>query len=375
MARDCCRDPPDLNSLDDEATAPPSPTDRAMTAVGRFGRASRGRGSSNWPVRVARRRPQAAATRQSPDPRETRRLSPFPFPAIARWTNSVDVATMKIGEFRPASRLPRANPESASREVPLMPSPFPGMDPYLEQDDVWHDFHERSIPLVASLLGSQLRPRYIVKIDEHIYVRELAAEPRRFVGRADVSLGRGSRRAGRKPAPGAATGLLEAPLTVRLPAVDRERLGFVEVRDRRNRELVTVIEMLSPANKQTGPDREQYLAKRMEILNGPVHLVEIDLLRGGPPMPADGRPDCSYSVLVSRAERRLDAEFWPISLRERLPEIPIPVRPSDSDARLDLQAVLDRVYDDAGYADYIYEGSPRPRLGKKDAEWARRFVP
>ena len=68
-----------------------------------------------------------------------------------------------------------------------MPSPFPGMNPYLEQEDVWHDFHERFIPLAATLLGGQLRPRYIVKIDEHIYVHELAAESRRWVGRADVS--------------------------------------------------------------------------------------------------------------------------------------------------------------------------------------------
>ncbi|MFI5457449.1 MAG: DUF4058 family protein [Isosphaerales bacterium] len=113
----------------------------------------------------------------------------------------------------------------------------------------------------------------------------------------------------------------------------------------------------------------------MELLNGPVHLVEIDLLRGGPPLPAAGRPDCSYSVLVSRVERRLDAEFWPISLRERLPVIPIPVRAPDADARLDLQAVLDRTYDDAGYADYIYDGAPRPRLGDEDADWARQFLP
>jgi hypothetical protein len=168
--------------------------------------------------------------------------------------------------------------------------------------------------------------------------------------------------------------LLEAPLTVRLPAVDRERLSYVEIRDRRNRALITVVELLRPANKQAGPDREQYLAKRMEIQNGPIHLVEIDLLRGGTPMPADGRPQCSYSVLVSRAERRLHAEFWPISLRERLPVIPVPVRAPDPDARLDLQTVLDRIYDDAGYADYIYDGTPRPRLGKKDAEWARAFL-
>ena len=236
-----------------------------------------------------------------------------------------------------------------------MPSPFPGMNPYLEQEDAWHDFHERFIPLVATLLGGQLRPRYIVKIDEHIYVRELPAESRRWVGRADVSLARGSQEAADEPAPGAVTGLLEAPARVRLPAVDRERLSYLEIRDRRDRELVTVLELLSPANKHPGPDREQDLAKRMELFNGPVHLVEIDLLRGGPPLPAADRPDCSYSVLVSRVERRLDAEFWPISLRERLPLIPIPVRAPDADARLDLQAVLDRIYDDAGYDDYIYD--------------------
>jgi hypothetical protein len=249
------------------------------------------------------------------------------------------------------------------------------MDPYLEQDDTWHDFHERFVPLMATLLGGQLRPRYIVKIDEHVYIHEMAARSRRLVGRADISLRRGSTKAARGPAPGAATGLLEAPLTVRLPAVDRERLSYVEIRDRRDRELITVVELLSPANKLAGPDREQYLAKRMEILNGPVHLVEIDLLRGGSPMPAEGRPRCSYSVLVSRAERRLEAAFWPISLRDRLPEIPVPVRAPDPDARLDLQAVLDRIYDEAGYADYIYEGPPRPRLSKRDADWARQFVP
>jgi hypothetical protein len=132
---------------------------------------------------------------------------------------------------------------------------------------------------------------------------------------------------------------------------------------------------LSPANKYAGPDREQYLAKRMELLNGPVHLVEIDLLRGGPPLPAADRPDCAYSVLVSRAERRLIADFWPIALRERLPVIPVPVRSPDPDAQLDLQATLNRIYDDAGYAYYIYEGTPSPRLKAEDMEWARPFLP
>jgi hypothetical protein len=256
-----------------------------------------------------------------------------------------------------------------------MPSPFPGMNPYLEQEDVWHDFHERFIPLVATLLGGQLRPRYIVKIDEHIFVHELTAESRRLIGRADVSVGHVYSEGAHNPVTETATGLLEAPARVRLPAMDRERLSFVEIRDRRDRELVAVLELLSPANKYLGPDREQYLANRMEILNGPAHLVEIDLLRGGPPLPADDRPECAYSVLVSRVEDCLDAAFWPIALREQLRVIPVPVRAPDSDARLDLQAVLDRIYDDAGYGDYIYGGMPRPCREGNDADWAHQFLP
>ena len=92
-------------------------------------------------------------------------------------------------------------PGSASEEKPSMPSPFPGMDPYLEQEDAWHDFHERFIPLVATLLGGQLRPRYIVKIDEHVYVHELAAGSRRWwEGRCLP--GTRHREATREPAPG-----------------------------------------------------------------------------------------------------------------------------------------------------------------------------
>src|SRR5260370_36325652 len=109
-----------------------------------------------------------------------------------------------------------------------MASPFPGMTPYLEQESVWHTFHERLCPLVAELLTSQVRPHYIVKIDEHVYIHELPAESRHLVGRADVAVTRspGSR------GPEAAAEVLEAPAQVRLPAVDVESLSFVEIRDR-----------------------------------------------------------------------------------------------------------------------------------------------
>lgn len=253
-----------------------------------------------------------------------------------------------------------------------MASPFPGMNPYLEQDDVWHDFHERFLPAAAEVIGSQVQPEYIVKIDEHVYVHELPADSRRFLGRADLGV------TAVRPAPGSAStaaGVLDAPARIRLPAVDIEGESFIEIRDRRSRELVCVVELLSPSNKRPGPDREQYLAKRGQLLNSPAHLVEIDLLRTGDPMPSEDRPACTYSVAVSRVEDRPVAGFWPVGLRDRLPVIPVPLRPPHPDARLDLQGLLHRIYDAAGYALYIYETSPSPALAPDDAAWARCLIP
>lgn len=216
------------------------------------------------------------------------------------------------------------------------------MNPYLEQEGLWHDFHERFCPLVAELLTGQVRLHYIVKIDEQRYIHELPVEPQHVLP---------------------------------LPAVDVERPSFVEIRDRKSGQLVTVIELLSYSNKYAGPDRDQYLAKRGHLLSSTAHLVEIDLLRGGPRLPCEGLPDCEYYALVSRVEDRFNGGIWPIRLRERLPVIPIPLRPPHGDARIDLQQVLHRIYDAAGYEYYIYLGQPHPRLSPEDAAWSQGFVP
>lgn len=252
-----------------------------------------------------------------------------------------------------------------------MPSPFPGMNPFIEQDDAWHDFHERFLPVAAERIAPQVLPAYIVKIDEHVYIHENPHEPRRLLGRADLAV----TPTGQAAPAHAPAGVIAAPAQVQLPAVDVERLAFLEIRDRRSRELITVIELLSPSNKRPGPDRDQYLTKRGQILASPAHLVEIDLLRGGAPMPADDRTDCDYAVLVSRSEERPHAGFWPIGLRDRLPVIPVPLRAGDPAARLDLQEVLDHIHDTGGYAYYIYDGAPDPPLRSDDAVWARQFVP
>jgi len=245
------------------------------------------------------------------------------------------------------------------------------MNPYFEQAAHWQDFHAEFLSTLRRHLAPRITPGYFVQLEEHVYIHDLPPEPRRLAGRADLSVAR----SGPSTAGVPAAAVLEAPAEVLLPAQDVERAPFLEVRDRRGRELVAVIELLSPSNKRPGEDREQYLAKRRELLRGAAHLVEIDFLRGWPPMPAEGRPDGDYSVLVSRAGRRPAAEFWPIGLRQRLPVVPIPLRSPDDDARVDLQEVLHRAYDGPGYEHFIYDGPPEPPLPPADAEWARQYLP
>jgi hypothetical protein len=250
-----------------------------------------------------------------------------------------------------------------------MPSPFPGMNPYLEQAGVWQDFHQSFLPLMREALAAQVRPAYFVKVEEHLFVHESPIDGRRLLGRSDVSITQGS------PAtPSTSPAVLEAPLTVVLTGADVERHAFLEIRDRDRQELVTVIELLSPSNKEPGPDRDLYLAKRRRLLYSSVHLVEIDLLRTAGHLPPI-EVESEYCVFVSRAEDRPRAKVWPIPLRNRLPQIPIPLRAPHPDARLDLQPLLDRLYDAAGYEDYLYAHPPEPPLSTDDAEWARQFAP
>jgi hypothetical protein len=253
-----------------------------------------------------------------------------------------------------------------------VPSPFPGMNPYLEQEDVWQDFHQSFIPLIREALSEQVRPGYFVMIEEHLFIHELPAEERRLVGRADVGVTSSGQASSSLPG----TQVIEAPAYGQLAlTVDVERHSYLEIRDRRHRDLVAVIELLSPSNKRLGVDRDQYLAKRQKFLLSGAHLVEMDLLRGGPRLPVEGLPDCDYYVLVSRVQDRPAVALWPIQLRERLPKVPIPLRADDGPAWLDLQPLLHRLYDAAGYEDHIYTGSPQPPLSARDNEWVGQLLP
>lgn len=257
-----------------------------------------------------------------------------------------------------------------------MPSPFPGMNPFLERPDVWNDFHDSFIPAAREVLAPQLRPRYYVRIEENLFIHEPSARERFTLGRPDLSVHPAPGQLPAAPTNGVA---LAAPASVGMPAiVEEERLPYLEIRDRDRNEVVTVVELLSPANKATGPQRDQYRAKVQRILASRANFVEIDLLRGGPRLPWTDLPPCDYYAVVSRhAERVADpprAGLWPIALRDALPTIPIPLRPGELEPTLDLQALLHRIYDAAGYEMFLYQADPEPPLSGADAVWAAQIL-
>lgn len=253
-----------------------------------------------------------------------------------------------------------------------MPSPFPGMNPYLEHPHVWHDFHEQFCVFCRMALLPALRPKYICQLEEHVYIHELPEGVRRFVGQGDVTIAESRTN---RQITGASSAVIAVPIEGRiLPQIDIEREMTLEIRDRESRELVTVVELLSPSNKSHGKDRDQFLGKRCELLESSANYVELDLLRGGPRLPVEDLPDCDYYALMSRVEERPKVSIWPCRLRDRLPVISIPLREPDADVALDLQAVLNAAYEGGGYEDHIYGRTPSPMLSTEDQAWADELL-
>lgn len=256
-----------------------------------------------------------------------------------------------------------------------MPSPLPGMDPYIEGQG-WWGFSTQYIAQLQRALAPLIRPHYVVFIEEHLYLLAIpggeASSTRPDAVIAERS--RGDLTAGAGAAAGVA--LLEAPITLRLPRIEAERQVFLEIRRRDTGSIVCVIELLSPVNKARGLGRDEYLGTRSAVLQSSAHLIELDLLRGGERLPMDGTfPPAAFYILISEADRRPDCGVWPIPLRDRLPTIPVPLSDGTPPVALDLQAALDVVYDAAAYADMLdYRRGTEPPLSPEDAEWAEALL-
>ncbi|MDH3603277.1 MAG: DUF4058 family protein [Candidatus Tectomicrobia bacterium] len=222
-----------------------------------------------------------------------------------------------------------------------MPMPFPGMDPYLERPGLWREVHTRLIVAIADALGPMIRPHDRVAVEQRSYPAMLTSDE-----------------------------------TVIVPDVSgTER--YLEIRSAATHDVITSIELRSPTNKQRGEGRRLYEAKRLNVLSSMTHLVEIDLVRTGMPMPmcTPDPPLFDYSIIVSRVYQRPQAEVRLFRIRQPIPSFPIPLRRAEAEPTLDMNTILHELYDRAGYDLAIdYSDKPVPPLGQDDEEWTETLL-
>src|SRR5947208_956642 len=234
-----------------------------------------------------------------------------------------------------------------------MPSPFPGMDPYLEAH--WRDIHASLIIYARDALQGVLPGSLRARAEERVLLETPQGfAPHPLIPDVRVVEYQPELKRGLETRPEGSIATLE-PLVIDAE-LDQETETFIEIIDRASgNRVVTVIEFLSPSNKSPGPNREQYRRKQREVCSSDANLVEIDLNRFGThtlAFPLDhlkpqGRT--AYMACVRRATRRGKAEVYPMPLWARLPVVKIPFRPDDADVSLDLQALIEQCYRNGAY--------------------------
>jgi len=255
-----------------------------------------------------------------------------------------------------------------------MPTPFPGMDPYLERPGVWKQVHTGLIIDIQKFLTRMLRPKYQVAIAQRTYVSLLGTS--NLAGEPDVLVvGIPGKRPNGVNTPRTRS-VAEAPATyvVELPMPEEITERWLEVRDVVTGDAITVIEILSPSNKLE--DRQRYEKKRRKILGSMTHLIEIDLLRIGKPMTMHGEiPASHYRILVSRSEQGPQAEVLLFTVRTPIPAVLVPLQPGDNEPSLPLNQILHSLYEQAGYDLFInYSEAPIPPFEGEDAQWVSNIA-
>ncbi len=248
-----------------------------------------------------------------------------------------------------------------------MASPLPGMDPYLE-GDLWQEFHETLASALRAQLMPQLAPKYVALLAKR-YVLDrpalgILAQPTERIFYPDVHVVAERKQAYAGPDVAAATIELNSPMLAEVPQLS------VEIRDVAERRLVTIVEILSPVNKR-GQGAQEYLDRRIELMQTATHLLEIDLLTAGYRIPLEGEPpQAPYYVYLSRYERRPRTQVWAIRLQDPLPRVPVPLLAPDADAVLDLQAAVDACFALVGYERLLdYRAEPPGALSEQDRTW------
>jgi hypothetical protein len=266
-----------------------------------------------------------------------------------------------------------------------MPSPFPGMDPYLETNPVFQELHTQMLAEMQALLQPQLRPKYVARLERHLSEGGVWDAPQGTISldRKEPDVTIASRSAARKH--GGSIAVLARPVASAAEMLDADELRLRQQRRiviyvlARPRLAVTGIELLSPGNKQSGAvAQERYLEKRASALHGGLHWVEIDLLRSGvrPSIPVVPPESADYLAYVAQATPTgWNHLLYAWTLRESLPILPIPLLGVDQ-ARLDLGRCLTVAYDRIAADDEVNYGAapPPPPLRKGDAAWIGQLL-
>jgi hypothetical protein len=254
------------------------------------------------------------------------------------------------------------------------------MDPYLEQS--WRDVHHKLCTYACDDIQAQLRGGMIARLDERLMV-ELAPDRARSVY-PDVRIVRRrvrSKAQASRNASSGGTAVLAEPLTLEIED-ETTAEAFIEIIDARSGgRVITVIELISVTNKMPGEGRDEYRRKQLELRAAGVSLVEINLLRAGPPLlnfpltgiPVDDRTE--YHAVVHRGWAGKQYQLYPMPLRKRLPTIGIPLRETDPPVALNIQSLIDRVYQNGAYdVEIDYRKPPHPPLQGEDRRWASRLL-
>jgi hypothetical protein len=254
-----------------------------------------------------------------------------------------------------------------------MPSPFPGMDPYLESPTHWSDFHSTFIHALRESINDRLPRNYVARIEEEVVLLQPDVLPKR-VG-PDVAVARDPlRTSGTQGGSGrvATAPELEPVTLANVQSLDPHTEAYIRIIRLPGHELVTVLELFSPTNKG-GDGRGFYIEKRERLMGQPVNIVELDLIRAGKRLGGFDRPlpPGDYYAFVSRADRRPRTEAYAWTVRSRLPIVPVPLRAPDADVRLDIGTAFAVAYERGRYAGIVDYTAlpPPPAFGPEDAEW------
>ncbi len=259
-----------------------------------------------------------------------------------------------------------------------MTNPFPGMNPYLEDIARWSGVHHRFITYLADALNLNLPENYLAEVEERLYV-EKAENVRRLVI-PDIVVTQTAPR----PSPQTATALADPHLKIRFEPLQM-REPYIQILHLHGNAhtVVTVLELLSHTNKLPNTEgRQLYLSKQQELLQSTTSLIEIDLLHFGehtvavPLSALPSRSEWDYLVSLHRGGCAVyEFECWLVPIERRLPRIAVPLAGDDPDVVVDLQGVLNRVYEEGRYGRILdYRADPPADLPERKREWVRHWL-